>query len=242
MDPYKVLGIAPNATDDEIKVAYRKMAKKYHPDLNGGSKAAEEKMKEVNEAYNILIKHKNTGSNSSYAGSNDYSSYSNQSYSNGYQQQSYGQQRNYETWGSPFEFDFDSFFSGSGKSYETTNYYENDPMLQAASRAVLSKQYQQARYLLDDIQYRKASWYYWSAKANVGLGNRMSALSDAETAVRMAPDEPAFRELLAQINASSGNYNQRQYSSGFSNSMCSNICLAYAICNCCCMGRVGFCC
>ena len=51
---YEVLGIGKNATDAEIKSAYRKLAKKYHPDLNPGNKEAEEKFKEVNEANDVL--------------------------------------------------------------------------------------------------------------------------------------------------------------------------------------------
>ena len=53
-DYYEVLGLGKNATDAEIKSAYRKLAKKYHPDLNPGDKTAEEKFKEVNEAHDIL--------------------------------------------------------------------------------------------------------------------------------------------------------------------------------------------
>ena len=53
-DYYEVLGIGKNATDAEIKSAYRKLAKKYHPDLNPGDKEAEEKFKEVNEANDVL--------------------------------------------------------------------------------------------------------------------------------------------------------------------------------------------
>ncbi|MBQ9930509.1 MAG: J domain-containing protein [Oscillospiraceae bacterium] len=50
-DPYKVLGVSPNASDEEIKQAYRRLAKKYHPDLNPGDKVAAQKMQEINAAY-----------------------------------------------------------------------------------------------------------------------------------------------------------------------------------------------
>ena len=50
-DPYKVLGVSPNATDEEIKQAYRRLAKKYHPDRNPGDAEAAKKMQQVNAAY-----------------------------------------------------------------------------------------------------------------------------------------------------------------------------------------------
>ncbi|HEY0271877.1 MAG TPA: J domain-containing protein [Chitinophaga sp.] len=53
-DYYKILGVEKSASEDEIKKAYRKLAKKYHPDKNPGDKAAEEKFKEANEAYEVL--------------------------------------------------------------------------------------------------------------------------------------------------------------------------------------------
>jgi len=53
-DYYKILGINKTATQEEIKKAYRKLARKYHPDLNPGNKEAEEKFKEINEAYAVL--------------------------------------------------------------------------------------------------------------------------------------------------------------------------------------------
>ena len=50
-DPYKVLGLTPDASDEEVKRAYRQLAKKYHPDLNPGDPVAAQKMQEVNAAY-----------------------------------------------------------------------------------------------------------------------------------------------------------------------------------------------
>lgn len=83
-DPYKVLDISPNATDEEVKKAYRKLAMKYHPDNyvdNPLADLAEEKMKEINEAYETIQKERASGSRSSYSGSSS-SSYSGSSYSN----------------------------------------------------------------------------------------------------------------------------------------------------------------
>ena len=53
-DYYSILGVKRNASEQEIKKAYRKLARQYHPDVNPGDKAAEAKFKEINEAYEVL--------------------------------------------------------------------------------------------------------------------------------------------------------------------------------------------
>lgn len=71
-NPYEVLGIKEGASEDEIKRAYRELVKKYHPDQyqnNPLSKLAEEKLREVNEAYDFLIKNNTSRQNTSYGGS-----------------------------------------------------------------------------------------------------------------------------------------------------------------------------
>ena len=88
-DPYKVLGVSPDASDEEIKRAYRKLAKKYHPDLNPGDQEAAKKMQQVNAAYEQIKNPEKAQPNTGYGSYDPFGGYGQQrSYTN---QQSGGQ-------------------------------------------------------------------------------------------------------------------------------------------------------
>ena len=78
-DPYKVLGVAPDASDEEIKRAYRNLAKKYHPDRNPGDQEAARKMQQVNAAYEQIKNPEKAQSDRGYGGYDPFGGYRQQS-------------------------------------------------------------------------------------------------------------------------------------------------------------------
>ena len=107
-DPYKVLGVPTTATQDEIKKAYRQMAKKYHPDLHPDDPNATTRMNEINEAYDML------SNPEKYAAKKAQQEYQ-QSQRSGYgysQGQQYGganRSQNYGGWSSDYDANFEDW-------------------------------------------------------------------------------------------------------------------------------------
>ena len=74
-DPYRVLGLSPGASDEEVKKAYRKLAMKYHPDRNPGDEEAARKMQQINAAYDAIKNPEKAASRQSYRAHDPYGSY-----------------------------------------------------------------------------------------------------------------------------------------------------------------------
>ena len=209
-DPFQVLGITSSASEDEIKAAYRKLAKKYHPDLHPGSATAEAKMKEINEAYTEAIRIRKGGPSAGW-------------------QQPGGNASGYGTGFEGFDpfsaFGFGSFNSAyqqSGQSYRQTEETYSDPLMQAALDYLMTGRFYETLQTLNRVTERSAAWYALSARANLGLNNRITALQHARMAVQMEPGNPEYQQLLNQLQYTGQTYQQTGVRFGYPQAVCAN--------------------
>lgn len=222
-DPYSVLGVDRSASDEEIKKAYRRLSRKYHPDANINNphkEAAEAKFKEVQQAYQQIMDERQYGYDAGGAGENEYGPFG------------YG----------PFG-GFGDSWTNSRQNRQGT---EEDVHMRAAANYIRSGHYKEALNVLDGIKEKSALWYFYSASANSGLGNNVTAMEQAREAVRLEPENMQYQMLLQRLQNGGTWYEQRQqsffgYGGTFDTSCCAKLCVANLLCNLCCSGS-GLCC
>ena len=213
-DPYSILGVSRDASDEEIKKAYRKLSRKYHPDANinnPNKDQAEEKFKEIQQAYDQIMKEREYGSSGNYG---------------------YGGNTGYGGFGG---------FGGYGGSQSNSGYQDEEAIRrQAASNYVQSGHYQEAMNVLSSLKERNAQWYYLSAVANMGLGNNVNAMNHIREAVRLEPDNMQYRMMLQRMEGGGSWYQEQQNPFGgmptAGNDLCMKCLMAKLDCSCCCPG------
>ena len=227
-DPWQVLGVSRTATDEEIKAAYRKLAQKYHPDLNPGDEAAAKHMQEINAAYDQI---KNTDA---YRAAQESQAYRSSS----------GQGPGYAEYQDPFAGGWNPFGWNAGGAWQQWDGGREDSVLRSAESFINAGQFDQAIHILNTVasQSRDSEWYYLSAVANYSVGNRITAMQHAQAAVRLAPDNYRYTNFYNRIRHDSENYRHTVSFSNFVSlggvsKLFAGICVANILCRfCLCFG------
>lgn len=206
-DPYRVLGISRDASKEEIKKAYRKKAKEYHPDLHPNDSKAAEKMNEINEAYDMLSnpekyqKRESQGTGTSH------------SQGGYYQRTSYGGSTNqgYGGQGSFWGFDFEDMFGFGARTqplHKPVKESNDTEEIRQAVDYICMERYELANRILNQVisSRRNARWHYLNALTNHGLGNQIKALEEIRKAVQMEPDNQLYRQTYSSMNRTGNEY------------------------------------
>ena len=212
MDPYKVLGVSPSASDDEIKTAYRNLVKKYHPDRYANAPKevqdqVSEKVKQINTAYDEIKRIRAGGGPSagpSYGG--------------------YGYGTSYGS--------YDSSSRRQGGSYASAEQFHD--IREMIQRGLIL----QAAEALNRVQNHTAEWHYLYGLVYMRQGMYSRAQQSFQTAANMDPQNMEYRQAAEQMRGVYQQTHQRTVG-GDSNLLC-NLCQCLACMSFCGGGR--FCC
>lgn len=226
-DPYKVLGVSPDASDEEIKKAYRELTKKYHPDLNPGDEHAAQMMNDINTAYDQIKSGVTPQAQSAGA----------------YQSQQYQYADPFSgTYGS----NWNDFWGGAWQNTQTHQQTERNEYT-AARNYIRNGMYREALTALSSVSAseRDARWFFLFAVANMYQGNKIAALDAAKRAVEMDPQNSEYRQLYEQLQSGGDFYDNYRvsYRNGLSTDrLCMTLCAANLCLGPLCGGNFFLCC
>ena len=250
MDPYKILGLESSASTDEVKKAYRKLARENHPDLHPGDEAAAKRMNEINEAYDrIMNPDKYAAEDARRAAADSAAGRSSGAQRPGQgpntqQNAGYYQQQGRYGWSGDFGFDdiFGGFYTSTAPIHPEAQ--PSDPEeVKAAIQMINNKQFKEANKVLYRVKStdRNARWYYIVAIANHGAGNTMLAMDQIKRACEMEPNNQEYIQAARSIQASGRVYQETAQSRGFSMNFMdpTTLCCMCLACNMCMGGGFG---
>lgn len=210
MNPYQVLGVSESVNDEDLRAAYLALVKKYHPDKyqdNPLKDLAGEKLKEINEAYDTIVKARS--SSSGYAGSARKTGYANS-----------GSQA-----GSAHNYDY------TGSSYSGQYQNEFNRVRECLNRNAV----REARAVLEAIPLRNAEWNYLYGITLFRSGEFSAARSYLETAATMEPSNSEYRSAYNNTAArGTRSYHTYNRSGGDSMNSTCNCCSTLLCADCCC--------
>ena len=208
MNPYKVLGVSENASQEEIRAAYLELVKKYHPDKytdNPLKELAGEKLKEINQAYEMLTKKQSTTSGTGYGSSSS------------------GTYGSYNAGG--------SYSRPGGTAY-------SGPFATEFARArsfINQNNLDAAQAILNNVTVHNAEWNYLSGVIFLRQGSYQRATECFGRAYDAEPDNAEYRNAYLSLN-NSGRAYQRNTTGNMDASPCCDVCSALMCLNCCCGG------